>query len=149
MISMENAKAKKLGAVGEQFTNPKGAVGTIVGDLSPGGYPQARFICPVDGCGAKHLRKSDDWHTVTGRCPEHSANKMFTGKRPRLAQISPDDAPEVATAKQTYNDQLIAQRAERKAAKRTEAELAKWRSRAEKLAEKTLDGAVDAETIDV
>jgi hypothetical protein len=76
MLSLEEAKSlvAKGNAVGVQFTNKKGSVGTIIAEKSPRGKVQARMTCIEPGCNNTHVREISDWHQCC-RCNEHTGGK--------------------------------------------------------------------------
>jgi len=82
MNTIEQIKAavKSNTAVGQQFQNAAGSVGTVLAEVSARGKPVADMSCTKPGCTNLHRREISDWHQ-SHRCKDHPANRSGKSRK--------------------------------------------------------------------
>lgn len=78
------AAVKAGTAVGQQFTNTAGSVGTVLAETSARGKPLADMTCTKPGCTTLHRREVSDWHQ-SHRCKEHPMNRSGKSRKKKLS----------------------------------------------------------------
>lgn len=90
MLTLEELKKNlKSGQnmVGQQFTNARGSVGTVVQEKTAAGKFQASMTCTETGCTNLHVRAQSDWHQ-SYRCVQHSKGGKKSSVRTENTKVT-------------------------------------------------------------